>query len=95
MSQNITSLIGQVVTIGGSSIVGITVMPGEISLFVQYLSGGTIWVGGSTLSIGTGYLWDVSNIKALSFEDFSGTVYMIAGVTAQISVLYGRSPGFE
>lgn len=92
--NTIFSVIGNIITVGASQIYGITLLPGQNTLYVQYLSGNTIYVGGATTTVGVGYLWDVSNIKSLSFEDFSGTLYIAAGVTAQFSVMVGRRPGF-
>ena len=91
-----TSIVGSVVTVGASGVpVGISVIPGGNSVILQYLSGNTLWIGGATLTFGNGFLWDVSQIKAISFEDYSGSIFLSAGVTSQISVIIARRAGFE
>ena len=90
-----TSTVGSVITVGTSVIYGITVIAGLNSITLQYLSGSTVWIGGATLSHGHGFLWDTTQIKALTWEDYSGSLFLCCGGTAQISVIQVRSPGFE
>lgn len=89
---DIHSFEGQRVTIGLSSIIGITLTAGQVATLVKYLSGGTLEFGGASLSWGQGYV--VSANEAVA-ADSSGTLYACAtGSTVVVCILRGKSSGF-
>lgn len=89
--DDIFSLVGQKHTIGLSSIVGISVIPGVVSVLVQYGTGGSLEIGGATLTWGQGFLFKVDQGISL---DNAGTFYLAAtGATVTAYTLRGRSAG--
>lgn len=90
---DLQSLVGAQIIIGTSAIVGVTVTPGQLGGILKYSSGGTLWVGGASLTWGNGYL--VTTNEALSL-DVVGTYYLAAaGATVVAYSLRGRSGGFD
>jgi hypothetical protein len=92
-TSDIFSLVGNVTNIGLSSIISFAVLPGQNATSFKFISGTTLWFGGSTLTWGVGYPVSVGEIINIASR---GNVYFAAqGSTAIIGVLYGRSGGVE
>ncbi len=90
---DLLSLVGERIIVGLSSIIGVTVAPGQLGGILKYSSGGTLWIGGLTLSVNAGYL--VGGSESLSL-DVCGTYYLAAsGATVVTYSLRGRSGGFD
>ncbi len=86
--QNIN---GYQLNVGLSSIIGITTVVNQSWLRLRNSSGGTLWVGGATLSWGQGYQMRGAAAGVDCVTDFPGlfgTVYLAAaGATAIVDVL--------
>ena len=91
---NAYSFAGARYYVGLSSIIGLTVIPGQIATIFKHGGGGTLWVGGASLAIGaTAYLMTTG--EALTI-DSGGTVFFAAsGATCTVYNFLGRSSGFE
>lgn len=71
-------------TIGLSSIVGLTLIPGQMSVYIRRISGGTIEIGGASLTWGAGYALQTA---AESVFPITNTMYVaVTGSTGVISV---------
>lgn len=81
---------GKRIDIGLSAIVGITAIPYQSAVNIKMQSGGTLTVGGATLSWGIGYLMDAGetvfwNGRASFYMAATGstcTVYLFRGGTS-------------
>lgn len=83
------------VAVGLSSLIGLTVMPGQINLSMQYMSGGTLRIESYGASLGSMQGFIVPTNAILTFDTI-GTVWLSsAGATSIVQVLVGRSQGFE
>ena len=92
--RDIHDLGGFRVSVGLSSIIGVTVSAGQIATVFKYFTGGSLEiVSGYTASPwGLGYLFSVGEAVQI---DQSTTIYFAAtGSTAEIMALRGRSAGF-
>lgn len=90
-SSDISTFVSKRITVGLSSIVGVTVIPNQVYQVVKQLSGGTLEIGGATLSWGIGYPFTASEIRDVNN---SGTFYLCAnGATCIAAVLSGRTAG--
>lgn len=91
--NDIYGVIGKRLHIGVSAIIGITIVPGQNSQLIKYFTGGSLEIGGATLTWGIGYLFGGNEAVAL---DVRGTYYLCAtGATATVMLLGGKSMGFE
>lgn len=91
MPQDIFSFVGQPLHVGTAARTGVTVTAGLNSILIKYSTGGSLEIGGVSLTAGNGYLFTVGEV--LSF-DIRGTFYMIAtGSTATCFLLKGQSEG--
>lgn len=91
--EDIKALQSRIVAVGLSSIIGITVIPGQIVANLKQFSGGSMVIGGATLSWTNGYQLSTGEILNL---DCSGTFFLAAtGATAIAHLLLGKSSGFE
>lgn len=82
-----------VLTIGLSTIVGITVAPGQLAVSLRYATGGSLEIGGSGHTWGAGYLMASTEIK-----DFNcaGTFFLAArGATVTAYIMRGLSAGYN
>lgn len=80
-----------VLTIGLSTIVGITVIPGQIAVSLKYGAGGSLEIGGASLTWGAGYLFGTAEVK-----DFNSaaTFYVAAkGATVTAYIMRGMAAG--
>lgn len=83
------------VFIGLSSIIGITCLPGQQALTMQYLNGGTLEIVSPPASINWGQGFVVPSNAILTF-DLSGVVWLASsGATTTVQVIRGRGQGFE
>lgn len=90
-TENSYGLRGQPLYVGLSSIVGVTVIAGQNFALLKYSSGGSLEIGGVSLSWGLGYLFNTG--EALSLNSY-GTVYLAAtGATVTTMLLRGLSSG--
>lgn len=81
------------VSIGLSQIRGITIVPGQNACVVKYFSGGSLEIGGPSLTWGSGYMFSAS--EAISMQS-SGTYYLAAtGATVIAMIFKGKTSGFE
>lgn len=95
MSQrdDVNSLVGLKVLLGPSQIFGVTVVPGLNSTTVKYFSGGSLEIGGASLTWGAGYLLGTNEIVNIPSN---GNFYLaVTGATVTCYILKGRSNGFE
>lgn len=91
--DDIHSHVGERHVIGLSQIVGVTVLPGQVSTLFKYFSGGSLEIGGASLTWGSGYLMAVG--EALSIDN-AATFYLAAtGATTIAYSLRGRSAGLN
>lgn len=91
--DDVHSGLGQRFAIGLSQIVGVTVTSGQCAAIYKYFSGGTLEIGGATLTWGNGYVFSPGEAIAM---DSAGTFYFAAtGATVVLMVLRGRSAGIE
>jgi hypothetical protein len=91
--DDVHSGLGQRFFVGLSTIFGVTVAPGQVGAIYKYFSGGTLEIGGATLTWGNGYVFAVG--EAISM-DSAGTFYFAStGSTSTLMVLRGRSAGIE
>lgn len=93
------SYFGSAIAIGLSSIIGITSIPGQCMARIQRsANGGTLWMGGATLSWGNGYHVIGTGLGSTNPENFffpvSGSVFFCAaGATCMVNILYDRRVG--
>lgn len=79
--------------VGLSQIIGVTVVAGQAAAILKYFSGGSLEVGGASLTWGAGYLLDTKEV--MSFQT-SGTFYLAAtGSTVTCMMFKGKTSGFE
>lgn len=91
--DDIYSGFGQRIAVGLSTIVGVTVVAGQVGSIFKYFSGGTLEIGGATLLWGNGYVFAVG--EAIQMDN-AGTFYFAAtGATVVMMSLRGRSAGIE
>lgn len=91
--SEVDSLVGRQITVGLSQIVGITVMAGQNSVSFYKFSGGSLLVGGATLTWSNGYI--MQNNQIVNVQS-AGTFYLAAvGSTVTVMMLFGRTSGFE
>lgn len=93
--QLIGDLLPSRVNVGLSAIIGITSLPGQLALSLQYLNGGTLEIVSATAPVapGSGFILPANVI--LSF-DTTGTIWLASqAATTTVMVLRGRSQGFE
>lgn len=89
--DDVFSFQGSVLAVGLSSIVEVPVDAFQNSCTFKYISGATLWVGGSTLTWGVGYPMGTGETISV---DLSGSIFFAAaGSTALIGVLKCRSAG--
>jgi hypothetical protein len=80
--------------VGLSSILGITNLPGQLSISIQYMSGGTLEIVAPGASIGWGNGWVMPQFSIATF-DANGTIWLASsGATTVVSVITGRGEGF-
>lgn len=88
-------LLPQRVNVGLSALIGITGLPGQFSLSLQYAAGGTLEIAslGASVGWGQGWLFPLNSIVSI---DISSTVWLASsGATSTVMVLRSRSHGFE
>ena len=92
--ENLTKgLLGQAVNVGLSAVLGVTVVSGQLGCIFKFVTGGSLVLGGATLTWTNGYL--VSPGEALNMN-VSSTFYLAAsGATAQCFILKSLSQGNE
>lgn len=91
--DDVHSGLGQRFIIGLSTIIGVTVVAGQVGTIFKYFSGGTLEIGGATLTWGNGYVFAVGEAICM---DNAGTFYFAAtGSTVTMMSLRGRSAGIE
>lgn len=82
---------GEIVTVGLSQILGVSVIAGEEWAIFKYMSGGSLEIGGPSLTWGAGYMMGTS--EALSFQ-MNSTFFLVAkGATSIGHLLRGVSSG--
>lgn len=81
--------------VGLSTIIGVTVQPGQIVTAFKYFDGGTLEiVSGSTPSPwGLGYVFGVG--EALEIDSSSTSFFAATGATVTVMALRGRSAGIN
>lgn len=92
-SDDIYAFIGELHYIGLSSIIGITVLAGQVVATLKHGGGGTLWAGGSTVAINSGYL--VSTGEAINVNSSTTIYFVAASATCTLYSLRGRSPGYD
>lgn len=90
---DVDSLIGTQITVGLSAIVQVTVEARQNSVSFYKFSGGSLLVGGSTLTWTNGYI--VQNTQIINVSS-TGNFYLAAvGSTCVVMMLKGRTSGAE
>lgn len=93
--QLIGDLLPSRVNVGLSALIGITALPGQLALSLQYLTGGTLEIVSATAPVGAGSGFIMPANVILSF-DTTGTIWLSSqSATTTVMVLRGRSQGFE
>lgn len=72
--------------VGLSSVFGLTGLPGQIGIKVQYLSGGTLEIGGASLTWGQGAI--MPTLVAPEVIQTAGTIYLVASGATTIVTGY-------
>jgi len=77
------------VAVGLSGIVGITVVPGQMAFTIKNMGGGTLFIGGATLSVdgSNGYPMGLSEVLTLDLRATS--FFTSVGATTIISFIRG------
>lgn len=70
-----------VVTVGLSTVVGLSLVPGQVELRVRRLDGSTLEIGGASVQIGNGFMLQT---LAESVFHVTGQLYAVAGGTQSI-----------
>lgn len=87
--DNLVAFYGKQINIGVSAIVGVTVAPYQSAIVLDYQSGGTVWIGGASTTVGQGFL--LKSGFPLAFNA-CGTFYMAsAGATSVVQIFGGGS----
>jgi hypothetical protein len=82
------------ISVGLSSVIGITCLPGQNALTLEYLSGGTLEIVNPPANINWGQGFIVPNTAILSF-DLSGILWLASsGATSTAMIVRGRGQGF-
>lgn len=93
------NMVVQRLNVGPSAIIGITAVPGQLSLGIQYLSGGTLEIMSPSYGFtGTPVSGQGYPIQAgLQYNfDCAGTIYLASvSATSVVSVVRGLAKGFE
>lgn len=88
---DVYALVGTPLYVGLSAIIGVTIQSGYCATVVKYASGGSLEIGGSSMSWGTGYLFGVNEAVSINMR---GTFFLAAtGATATVYLLTGLSQG--
>lgn len=89
--DDIGNLRGEKVVVGLSQILGVSLIAGERWAILKYSSGGSLEIGGPSLTWGAGYLYAPSEV--LSFP-MTNTFYLVAsGATVTTFLLRGETVG--
>lgn len=96
-NNDVKGITAQRVIVGVSQILGVTVVAGQISSTIGYLSGGSLEVGGASLTWGKGWLMGSTTTPQGLLPDLSaGTYYLAAtGATVTCQIITKLSAGFE
>jgi hypothetical protein len=82
---NFDSISAFTLAVGLSSIQGLTGLPGQVGVFVRYVSGGTLQIGGASLTWGSAGIASSSGNFGHEFP-CSGTIYFAStGATTIVS----------
>lgn len=93
------NMVVQRLNVGVSAIIGVTAVPGQLSVALQYMSGGTLEifnpVYGFTGTPVTGQGYPIVAGAAFGF-DCAGTFFLAStGATSVVAVMRGLAKGFE
>lgn len=72
--------------VGLSSVFGLTGLPGQIGIYVQYLAGGSLEIGGASLTWGQGCV--MPTLVAPAIINTAGTIYLVASGATAIATGY-------
>jgi hypothetical protein len=90
-------LLPQRVNIGLSSLIGITGLPGQMAVSLEYLSGGTLEIVSLGASVGWGQGWIIPSQSIIS-ADTNATIWLASSgaTTISLSVTWvGNLIGYE
>lgn len=88
--EDILALSGTRMSIGLSSIIGVTIGQFQNGIMVKLITGGTLEIGGASLLWGQGWPFTASS-ETIGFNG-SGTFYLCAsGATCTVALLKGLS----
>jgi len=76
--------------VGLSSIIGLSLIAGQNSILVKYITGGSLEIGGATLTWGKGYLMDTG---ALGFNSVGSLYFAATGATVTVHYIKGTTAG--
>lgn len=83
----------ETLTINTGAVFGLTALPGQMGLNIRYISGGSLEIGGASLSAGNGFLLPNSNIPHY-YIPITDVLYMLAtGSNAVVTLERMVSPG--
>lgn len=92
--QTFGNLVPQRFNVGLSAIFGITNMPGQLSVSIEYYSGGTLEIVNPNASISWGQGWIIPTGSIVSIDTNSIIYLASSGTTTTIGVLIGQRQGF-
>lgn len=91
---DIHQMLGRRISVGLSTIIGVTVVAGQLAQAIKYFSGGSLEIGcTSGGGWGTAYLMGTSEVVNV---DNAGTFYLAAtGATAIAHMITAKSQGYD
>lgn len=91
--EDVDNIVSSKLTIGLSTIVGITGVAGDNSITFKYFSGGSLEIGGASLTWGSGYLLGTNEIVNIPVGGIGAFYLAATGSTVIAYMLKGRTPG--
>lgn len=93
LDQTFGAIRAEQINIGLSSIIGVTVIPGQVFCQLQKSSGGTLFVGGISMLVGGTFGYHFPTAEVPITVPLAGTFYLAAnGATAVCYLMRGLSP---
>lgn len=80
------SIKSETLSITTGSVFGLTGIPGQLGINVRYISGGSLEIGGASLSAGNGFLLPNSNIPHF-YVPITGTLYFVSTTATGVATI--------
>ncbi len=93
--QDIAALAAEQLVIAPTTVVGLTVWPGQLAMQIKLISGGTCEIGGPTFVAGQTYgaLWPLAANEIWNASQSGKTYLWASGATCTVAILRGRTAG--